>query len=285
MKPLPVYRLGIYEKMLKPKPLFQMFEDAVNAGYDNFEISLDETDERLARLDWTQKQLSETETAAKKCGIHLFSACLSGLRRFPLGSANVTIEKQSLELMSKGIEFCASLGVRVLQLTGFDVYYEPQSEETSKRYKNNLFISSQMAAKAGVMLAIEPVEGHITSIHQAVDIVKEINSPWLQVYPDVANLVAMGFDPISELAYGDGHMVGLHIRNAVHGTSYNIPWDSGTLDFVGVFSQLQHMKFNSPIVIELWYEQGEEYLESAREAREFILRKIQEAYLKTSDES
>jgi len=135
------------------------------------------------------------------------------------------------------------------------------------------------------MLAIEPVEGHITSIHKAVVIVNEIHSPWLQVYPDVANLVAMGFDPVSELALGEGHMVGLHIRDAKLGTSYNIPWGSGTMDFIGVFSQLQRMNFNSPIVIELWHEQDDDYLESARASREYLLSKIQEANLKPSQET
>jgi L-ribulose-5-phosphate 3-epimerase len=285
MMTLPVYRLGIYEKALRPKPLPEMFEDAAAAGYDNFEISLDETDERLARLNWTQKQLFEVETAAKNSGVQLFSACFSGLRRFPLGSANESIEKQAMELMHKGIEFCSSLGVRVLQLTGFDVYYEPHTEETSKRYIDNLYKSTQMAARSGVMLAIEPVEGHITSIQGAMEVVNRIHSPWLQVYPDVANLVAMGFDPVTELACGDGHMVGLHIRDAILGTSYNIPWGSGTMNFKGVFSQLQRMDFNAPIVIELWYEEDENYIESARASREYVLQKIREASLKISEES
>jgi predicted hexulose-6-phosphate isomerase len=279
-----VYRLGIYEKALKAKPLCEMFEDAAVAGYDNFEISLDETDARLTRLNWTQGQLSEIEVAARNSGIQLFSACFSGLRRFPLGSADKTVEKQAMQMMSKGIDFCSNLGVRVLQLSGFDVFYEPHSTETSKRYIDNLLISTQLAARAGVMLAIEPVEGHITSIREAMIIVNKIHSPWLQVYPDVANLVAMGFDPISELALGEGHMVGLHIRDAHVGTSYNIPWGSGTMDFLGVFSQLQKMNFNSPIVIELWHEQDDDALESARTSREYILNKIKEASLKPSQE-
>jgi L-ribulose-5-phosphate 3-epimerase UlaE len=80
-------------------------------------------------------------------------------------------------------------------------------------------------------------------------------------------------------------MVGLHIRDAKLGTSYNIPWGSGTMDFIGVFSQLQRMNFNSPIVIELWHEQDDDYLESARASREYLLSKIQEANLKPSQET
>ena len=46
------YRYGIYEKALFKKPLPQLLEDAARAGFDNFELSRDETDERLGRLDW-----------------------------------------------------------------------------------------------------------------------------------------------------------------------------------------------------------------------------------------
>ena len=46
--------VGIYEKAL-PKDLSwaQRFEAASHAGYDFLEMSVDETPERMARLDWT----------------------------------------------------------------------------------------------------------------------------------------------------------------------------------------------------------------------------------------
>lgn len=275
------YRFGIYEKMLRPKSFPEMFGEAVLAGYETFEISLDETDMRLERLNWTNDQFSSVLNAARNSGIQLFSACLSGQRRFPLGSADKAIEQRGKELLNAGINFCCNLGIRVLQLSGFDVFYEPHSEETSNRYVENLAWGTRKAEQAGVMLAIEPVEGHITSIREAMAIVNKIHSPWLQVYPDAANLIAMGFDPVSELAYGEGHMVALHLRDAHLGTSYNIPWGTGTVDFIGVFRQLQRSNFNGPIIIELWHEEDPIYLESAIASRKYLLNKIQEASLES----
>ena len=43
---------GIYEKAIKPQEWEKMFADASSAGYQNYEISLDESDARLARLHW-----------------------------------------------------------------------------------------------------------------------------------------------------------------------------------------------------------------------------------------
>ena len=58
------YRYGIYEKALFKKPLPQLLEDAARAGFDNFELSLDETDERLGRLDWEAASVKPPGTAA-----------------------------------------------------------------------------------------------------------------------------------------------------------------------------------------------------------------------------
>ncbi len=271
------YRLGIYEKALKAQPLPLMFADAARAGYDTFEISLDETDARLERLNWSPSQITETRDAASNQGVQLFSACFSGHRKYALGSADKATEKRAMHLMQKGIEFCWKMGIRVLQITGSDVFYEPHTEETEKRYRDNLAAGVEMASQAGVMLAIEPVEDYITSIRKAMQVVHEVNSPWLQVYPDVANLAAMGFDPVGELELSRGHIVGLHIRDAKPGSSYNISWGSGILDFCAVFKQLRNMNFNCPIIVELWYEQDDDYMQIAVHSREYLIQKYHES--------
>ena len=50
--------------------------------------------------------------------------CLSGHRKYPLGSHDKEIQKKSLEIMKKAIDFAADLGIRIIQLAGYDVYYE-----------------------------------------------------------------------------------------------------------------------------------------------------------------
>ena len=99
------FPIGIYEKALKPQALPAMFADAVRAGYDTFELSLDESDERLARLDWTRAKTRETRRAAEDSGIRLFSACFSGHRKYALGSADPGVTRRAMELMKKGLDF------------------------------------------------------------------------------------------------------------------------------------------------------------------------------------
>ena len=80
--------LGIYEKAL-PKGITwrKRLMMAKELGFEFVEISIDETDERLSRLDWTQDERAEVRQAIFDTQIPILSMCLSGHRRFPLGSA------------------------------------------------------------------------------------------------------------------------------------------------------------------------------------------------------
>ncbi|MBC8585268.1 L-ribulose-5-phosphate 3-epimerase [Youxingia wuxianensis] len=262
------YPLGIYEKALYRKPLWEMLDDAARAGYDNFEISLDETDMRLSRLEWSSERFLRVKQAAMESGVQIFSACFSGHRRFPLGSSDPDVEKRAMKMMEQGIRFCCELGVRVLQVAGYDVFYEPSTADTAKRYDENLAKSVLMAAKAGVMLSVEPVERYVTSVGKAMELVKNIRSPWLTVYPDTANLYMMGFDPVKELKLGEGKLAALHVREAPD--DEYIPFGEGVLNFPEIFKTLKETGFSGPITVELWNEENPQYMQVVTRAREFL---------------
>ena len=60
--------LGLYEKALPPELTWEERLRAVKElGFDYLEISIDEKDERLARLDWTQ---TERSSAAASAAVH-----------------------------------------------------------------------------------------------------------------------------------------------------------------------------------------------------------------------
>jgi hexulose-6-phosphate isomerase len=118
--------IGIYEKAL-PKEMgwAERFDAARAAGYDFVEISVDETPERMARLDWSARERLEFVRASREGGVPVPTLCLSGHRRIPFGSADPAIRAQAREFMSKAIRFACDTGIRVIQLAGYDVYYEP----------------------------------------------------------------------------------------------------------------------------------------------------------------
>ena len=70
------YRLGIYEKAMPPRLRFKtMLSAARNAGFDFMEISIDETDERQSRLDWSMVEKKELIYAIHATGMQIDTMC------------------------------------------------------------------------------------------------------------------------------------------------------------------------------------------------------------------
>lgn len=112
-------------------------------------MSLDETDARLARLDWSPEQRLALVKAVAETGVRVPSMCLSAHRRFPLGSEDDAVRHQGLEIMRKAIRLAQDVGIRVIQLAGYDVYYQQANDETRRRFRDGLKQSVEMASRAG----------------------------------------------------------------------------------------------------------------------------------------
>ena len=140
--------LGIYEKAL-PKGLSWMarLSLARALGFDFVEMSVDETDERLARLDWSAAERAVLRAAIAETGVTVPSMCLSGHRRFPFGSRDPAVRSRAREIMRKAIDLSASVGLRTIQLAGYDVYYEPSDEGTRRRFVEGLRWAVDEAAR------------------------------------------------------------------------------------------------------------------------------------------
>ena len=83
---------------------------------------------------------------------------LSGHRKYPLGSRNPCDIEKSLFLMQKAIDFSCAVGIRIIQLAGYDVYYEAGDEITRANFLVNLKKCVEMAGRAGVIIAFETME-------------------------------------------------------------------------------------------------------------------------------
>ena len=57
--------------------------------------------------------------------------------------------------MRKAIDLSVGIGLRTIQLAGYDVYYEPSDEGTRQRFIEGLRWAVDEAARSQVMLAVE----------------------------------------------------------------------------------------------------------------------------------
>lgn len=276
--------LGLYEKAL-PKDMdwATKLVTAKKLGFDYMEISIDETDERLARLDWTTQEKLQLLQDMKNLQMPIMSMCFSGHRRYPLGSRNKEVREKALELMEKAIKLADDLGIRVIQLAGYDVYYEEHGEDTLAYFIDGLKKSVAMAAKHQVMLAIEIMDTpFLNSIQKYLVYDNLINSPWLTVYPDIGNLSAWNNDVEYELELGASRIVAVHVKETQNVTD-NFPgkfrdtaFGSGDVDFVTIFKKLKSLEYSGPFLIEMWADTFADPLTEIARSKDFVLGKLKE---------
>jgi len=240
------YQLGLYEKSMPHRlSIIEKLTIAKQSGFEFLEISIDETDEKLSRLSWNTDKCKELQLASLDLNIPIGSMCLSGHRKYPLGSLSEQTRKKSLEIMQRALYLACLLGVRVIQLAGYDVYYEQSNEKTEAYFRENLEKCVEMAAMHGVMLAFETMETpFMDTVGKAMKYVSEINSPYLQIYPDFGNLtnasLVHGHDVIEDLNLGAGHIVAMHLKETTPGKYRDIPYGTGHVEFaLGIASSMQ----------------------------------------------
>lgn len=263
--------LGLYEKSM-PESLSweEKLMTAKEAGFDYVEISIDETDRKLARLNWSQKERADFRSLFDKCGIPVRSMCLSGHRKYPLGSADVTIRKRGLEIMEQAIGFADDLGIRIIQLAGYDVYYEESTEETVRLFGENLKKAVDMAAAKGIVLGFETMETpFMDTVGKAMKYVDLVGSPYLGVYPDIGNMtnaaVLYGTDVLEDLESGRGHIFAMHLKETLPGHYREVPFGTGHVDFTAAIQAAQSIGVHR-FVTEMWYIGQEEWKEDIRQA-------------------
>ena len=231
------YSLGLYEKSMPHSlSLAEKLTCTRENDFDFLEVSIDESDEKLSRLYWGEVQRREVSEAICETGVAIGSMCLSVHRKYPLGSTQAATRQKSLDIMARALDLACCWGIRVIQLAGYDVYYEESSKETGTFFAENLSKSVDMAAKAGVVLAFETMETpFMDTMAKAMAYIKAIGSPWLQVYPDLGNLTnaAILYDhAISEdIASGWGHIAAMHLKETIPGHYRDIPFGTGHVDF------------------------------------------------------
>jgi L-ribulose-5-phosphate 3-epimerase len=276
------YSLGLYEKSM---PSYLTWEEKLNCakecGFDTVEISIDETEEKLSRLYMSKGDRKAIVELMFKCGVEIRTMCLSGHRKYPLGSMSEEIRIKGMDIMKRAIELADDLGVKIIQLAGYDVYYEEGNEVTRKYFEENLRKAVEMAASKGVILAFETMETEfMNTVEKAMEFVKIVDSPYLQIYPDCGNVtnatLEKGSSATEDFAKGKGHIAAVHLKETVPGKFREITFGTGHVNFEEIIKkswELGVRKFTA----EFWYTGNEDWKEVIRDTKIFIDEKFKKA--------
>lgn len=254
------HRVGLYEKAL-PNEL--SWEDKLKTtkelGFDFLEISVDESDERRSRLDWSDETIYSLRRLCEQYAIPLQSMCLSAHRKFPFGSADPEVREQAIIHMEKAITLAYKLGIRTIQLAGYDVYYEPANNETHQRFIQGMKCCAKLAERAGIMLAVEIMDtNYLNSLSKFEVLNREVNSPFFTAYPDVGNISGWNYDIVTELKLSKPNITQIHLKDTCKvtpeskGQFRDLVIGEGQVDFNAIFTTLKETECVVPLVIEMW---------------------------------
>ena len=275
--------LALYEKAIPAGLGFEkMFQITADCGFDRFEISIDETDERLARLDLPDEEIIRIGHLSRQYGVPIRTMCLSGQRKYPMGSMDPAIRKRSMEILEKAVLFSEKAGISIIQLAGYDVYYEKGSDLTREYFMENLRRACAFAAAHGVLLAFETMETpFMDTVEKAMKVVDEVGSPWLGVYPDIGNLknaaVLYGHDVVEDMKKGRRHTFAVHLKETKPGIYRDMDFGTdGHTEYVRCIREALEQGVTM-FTGEFWHQKGADAETVIRKANVFLREKIKEA--------
>ena len=265
------YSIGLYEKAM-PDTLSwkEKFLAAKEAGYDFVEISIDASEAKIQRIYMTKEERLELVKLMYETGMPLHTMNMSSLTKYSLGNDKQEYVARGMEILERAIELAGDLGVRIVMIPGYDVFYEPSDYDTKKRYMENLKKAVRWAEKAGVVLAFETMENEfMNTVEKAMKYVTLVDSPYLKIYPDSGNLTnaAVNYknDVLEDLELGRGHVVALHMKETLPGKFREIPYRTGHVNFEGFAEKAWDMGVRK-FVTEFWYTGNPEWKEDLKAA-------------------
>jgi L-ribulose-5-phosphate 3-epimerase len=271
--------IGLYEKAFPSSlDLKEKLRITKKLGFDYLEMSIDESDEKISRLHMDDAEKTALINCMRDEGLPIGSICLSALRRYALGCENDNLRNKGIKIACLAIDLAANLGIRMIQLPGYDVYYDSRNANSARHFYMSLHKLTDHAANRGVLLGFETMENDfMDSIEKAMKIIHTIHSPFLHLYPDAGNLSnAMRLydkDIREDLEKGDGHLIALHLKDTKCGVYRNLNYGEGDCDFDCVLLKCFQLHIRR-FVCELWYQGEQDWMRVLQRNRDVMFTSI-----------
>lgn len=121
-----------------------------------------------------------------------------------------------------------------------------------------------------MIIGLETMENNfMNTVWKAMYYVQQIDSVYLNVYPDSGNLknaaVSLGNSEIQDLLAGKGHITSLHLKETVPGKFREIPYGTGHVDFQKIIEAAWAIGIRK-YVTEFWYKGSLTWKEDIQQA-------------------
>jgi len=180
------------------KTLEESMDLAKKAGYEGIELALDETGR--TGLTATPEDLAKIKAYAEKTGLALPSVATGLYWSYPFTSNDEAVREKAVEIAEKQLEMAKALGADTILIVpgAVDIPWVDNFDAIPYdiAYERALTGFNRIKSKAEALkihVGIENVWNQfLLSPLEMRDFVDKINSPYVGVYFDVGNVVAMG---------------------------------------------------------------------------------------------
>lgn len=231
------YTLGISEKAM-PRILSweEKLETAHAAGYDFAEMIIDDTNGSLKQLELSCGETVRLLKLMEKASVPIQTISLPIQKKYPLGSSNEKLCAKGLNILERAVLLASRLGNTVVQLPGYDVYYELSTEETRRRFAKNLRQAAGIASLHGISLGVKPMDTEfMNTVQKAEKYAAQAENDCIGIYPDIGSITnaakLYGNDVLRDIKAGQGHLLGIQLKESLPGQSEAIPFGMGHVNF------------------------------------------------------
>lgn len=120
----------------------------------------------------------------------------------------------------------------------------------------------------------------MNTVQKAMDYVRKVDSPYLQVYPDLGNLTnaacTMGHQVTDDIRTGKGHLAAMHLKETVPGKFREIPYGTGHVNFEQGAAEAWKQGVRL-FVGEFWYTGSPSWREDLQTNNTFLRAKVDTA--------
>ena len=248
-------KIGTLQNVIE-QPLDSLFTTASQLGFDGVELDWSDPDWAQPGGRLAPDNRPAIRRAAAEAGVEIPSVAAHFLSR-----GGITLEETEafgLEIVRTGIRICADLGARYL-LVPFFAAAEIKGISTVSRLVKNLQQLAPDAEAAGIVLAIE----HTMPAELTAEVLDNVNSPNVGNYWDMGNSMALGADPLEEIAHLGPRIARVHAkeyhqggdppgsRYALHFDGLNRkPFGQGDVPVPAVLDALLQVGYDDYIVLE-----------------------------------
>jgi len=167
-------------------------------------------------------------------------------------STNPGFREESIRQLQETISLCSDLGAEIIVVSVGQRHplLSPGTEWLWRMTKEGIERCLETCAERRVHFGLENAWSNINRAHQMVQMVEEVDSPWLGIVYDIPN-AAMVQSPYDGLYVVADHLIHVHISDTTYDTWGHNPVGHGVIDFSRVAEILRTLEFAKTTILEV----------------------------------